>query len=44
MESVCVCVYVCMFVCMYVRVLLIFSVGSKRGRKLIFGILGALTL
>ena len=40
MESVCVRVYVRV----YVRMLLIFSVGSKRGRKLIFGILGALTL
>ena len=29
---------------MFVCVLLIFSVGSRTGRKLIFGMLGALTL
>ena len=33
-----------MYVCMYVCVLLIFFVGSRTGRTLIFGILGALTL
>ena len=44
MEGVCVCMCVCMYVCMYVCVLLIFSVGSRRGRKLIFCMLGALTL
>ena len=36
MESVCVCVYV--------RVLKFFSVGSRTGRRLIFGMLGAIDI
>ena len=44
MEGVCVLMYVFMYVCMYVCVLLIFSVCSRTGRKLIFGMLGALAL
>ena len=44
MESLCVRVYVHVYVRVYVRMLLIFSVGSERGRKLIFGMLGELTL
>ena len=44
MESLCVRVYVHVYVRVYVRMLLIYSVGSRTDRKLIFGILGALTL